>query len=74
MSLYDDIREGLKRALILNEKVELMDRSVQRLAQDVRSLADHLHDVDKRLIRIETMADLSVSARPRIEPPGGDSS
>ena len=63
MGLYDDIRDGLKRALLLNEKVESLDQSVSVLAKDVVRLADHVHEIDKRLVRIETLADMSRQGR-----------
>ena len=63
MGLYDDIRDGLKRALILNEKVGSLDHSVGGLAKDVMRLADHVHEIDKRLVRIETLADLPRQGR-----------
>lgn len=67
MSLYDDIRDGLKRALVLNEKVAALDRTVQGLAHDLMRVSDRVQEIDKRLVRIETMADMSVGTRPRLE-------
>ena len=66
MSLYEDIRDGLKNALLLNEKVERLEDGISGLAQDVKTLAEHVHGIDKRVVRIETMVEVSVASRKQL--------
>lgn len=70
MSVYSDIRDGLQRALVLNELVEGLRADMSDLASRVTTMADRLHGMDKRLVRIETLAELSVSTKKRLENPG----
>ena len=67
MGWYEDIRSGLKHALLLNEKVERLEQAISGLADDVKSLARQGHELDKRLVRIETMAEVSLGRRKRLE-------
>jgi hypothetical protein len=67
MSVVKDILDGLKTAIELNSKVVSVGNAVDRLATDVR-------DLDRRLVRVETIIEI---ARPdgatlRIAPPAGE--
>ena len=55
MSFFGDTFTGLKRLIQLDADVARLDRSVQKIETDVR---DH----DKRLVRIETLVEVSRSA------------
>ena len=67
MSVVKDILDGLKTAIELNSKVVSVGHAVERLATEMR-------DLDRRLVRVETIIEI---ARPdgstlRIAPPGGE--
>jgi hypothetical protein len=55
VSFFSDTFAGLKRLIQLDADVARLDRSVQKIETDVR---DH----DKRLVRIETLVEVSRSA------------
>jgi len=50
---------------ILKDTVKLTD-AVERLNKSVTSLSTDVKDIDKRLVRIETMAEMSLNKK-RIE-------
>ena len=56
MAAFDQIVEGVKEVL-------RMSGEIKRLADAVRELGTEVRDMDRRLVRIETMAELSQSAR-----------
>ncbi len=54
MSAIGDIKADLKTAVELTGKVDRLDRSVEGLASDLR-------DIDRRLIRVETIIEVTRS-------------
>lgn len=56
MAAFDQIVEGVKEVL-------RMSGEIKRLADAVRELGLEVRDIDRRLVRIETMAELAQSAR-----------
>ena len=56
MAAFDQIVEGVKEVL-------RMSGEIKRLADAVRELGTEVRDIDRRLVRIETMAELSQSSR-----------
>ena len=56
MAAFDQIVEGVKEVL-------RMSGEIKRLADAVRELGTEVRDMDRRLVRIETMAELAQSAR-----------
>jgi methyl-accepting chemotaxis protein len=63
MAAFDQIVEGVKEVL-------RMSGEIKRLADAVRELGSEVRDIDRRLVRIETMAELAQSARtPKRLPP-----
>ena len=56
MSLWTDLRDAIRQAILLQERVE-------RLIVDVGKTEDRLIDHDTRLTRIETMIALAQSRR-----------
>jgi len=57
MSLLSDVVAGLKTAIQLEERVTRMAASVSEVARDLR-------DIDKRLVRVETVIEIGLSNRP----------
>ena len=63
MSITDRVLDALKYAVLLESRVSTLADSVAELARDVRGM-------DRRLVRLETMAELASRpprARPAIE-------
>ena len=56
MAAFDQIVEGVKEVL-------RMSGEIKRLADAVRELGTEVRDIDRRLVRIETMAELAQSTR-----------
>ena len=56
MAAFDQIVEGVKEVL-------RMSGEIKRLADAVRELGTEVRNIDRRLVRIETMAELAQSAR-----------
>jgi len=56
MSLWTDLRDAIRQAILLQERVE-------RLIVDVGKTEDRLIDHDRRLTRIETMIAMAQSRR-----------
>lgn len=52
MAALDRVIEGVKEVLRMSDEVK-------RLAEGMKSLAAEVRDMDKRLIRIETMAEIA---------------
>lgn len=56
MAAIDRIIDGVKEVL-------RMTGEVKRLSDEVRSLAIEVREIDRRLVRIETLAELSRTQR-----------
>ena len=56
MAAFEQIVEGVKEVL-------RMSGEIKRLADVVRELGVEVREIDRRLVRIETMAELAQSAR-----------
>ena len=69
MSSLGDALEAIRNVVLMQERLEVMDRKVDRLANDVKGLSDYAAAIDKRVVRIETIVEMGVrsSAQPRIE-------
>ena len=52
MSIWRELRDGVRQAIVLQERLE-------RLGEDVHKMADRVLDHDRRLLRIETMIELA---------------
>ena len=59
MTALGDAFATIKNVMLLQERVEGVQRDVQRLNVDVRGLNDYIVAVDKRVIRIETMIEMN---------------
>jgi ABC-type microcin C transport system duplicated ATPase subunit YejF len=56
MSILADVVAGLKSAIQLEERVKGMAANVSDMAREVR-------DIDKRLVRVETVIEVGLSGR-----------
>lgn len=56
MAIGDKLFELIKSSMILNERVQTLSEKVDRMDSDVK-------DINKRLVRIETLAELAQKSR-----------
>jgi len=56
MSVLTDVLAGLKTAIQLEERVKSMAANVSELARETR-------DIDRRLVRVETVIEVGMFAR-----------
>jgi hypothetical protein len=64
MSILTDVLAGLKTAIQLEERVKGMAGNVSEMAREMR-------DIDKRLVRVETVIEVGLSARGTVATPAG---
>lgn len=68
MAAFDRILDGIKEVLRVTDEIK-------RLSEGVKMLAIEVRDIDRRLVRIETMAEIAkaqASSRPRRKLPTSD--
>ena len=56
MSAWADLREGIRRAILMQERVE-------RLSGGIQKVEEQLLNHDRRLVRIETMIEIAQQGR-----------
>jgi hypothetical protein len=64
MSILTEVLTGLKTAIQLEERVKTMAGNVSEMAREMR-------DIDKRLVRVETVIEVGLSARGSSASPAG---
>ena len=70
MSTLSDALAALKNIVLLQERLENVQRDIARVSGDVAAVNDYALSIDKRVIRIETMIEMTRSgsgSTPRIE-------
>jgi len=71
MSAFGDAMKAVKDVILMQASIERLDEDFQRLTDDVRGAKDAIVDLDKRLVRIETLVEMSGGGRggqpPRLE-------
>jgi hypothetical protein len=69
MSAMSDAFAALKNVMLMAERIDGLRSDMSRSADDLRSLTEKVHSLDKRVLRIETMIEMSDrgSNQPRIE-------
>jgi hypothetical protein len=69
MSALSDALKGIRQVLLLQDQVQRLEQLTERQGQEIGRLADDLISVDKRVVRIETMIEMSgrAGSPPRIE-------
>ena len=58
MSMFSNALTALKQVVLLQDRVERMEKRLDTLNDDVDGLADMSHDLDKRLYALERIIDL----------------
>ena len=59
MSVVGDAFTALKNIVLIQERIDIMQRDIARISGDVAGVNDYVLAVDKRVIRIETMIEMS---------------
>lgn len=70
MSAFGEAKTGLKNVMLMQERMDGLRGDVWRIAEDVRAVTTKVHGLNERVIRIETMIDMSRPSGgsvPRIE-------
>lgn len=63
MAATDRFFAAIKDVLLLTEEVKRLNKQLETLASSVEQMSNRIHDVDRRLVRIETMAEMTTQAR-----------
>jgi len=71
MSALGDAYKAIESVILLRARVETLEKSVQMAVEELKQQGRDLFDHERRLIRIETMIEMTRSglgaATPRIE-------
>ncbi len=69
MSAFGDAYKAIESVILLRSRVENLERALDKVADDVKQDGRDLLDHERRLIRIETMIEMSGrgGGYPRIE-------
>ena len=68
MSSLGDAMTALKNVILMQERIQTLQKEIERVAGDVSGLNDYCVALDKRVVRIETMIEMSARA-PAPQPP-----
>jgi hypothetical protein len=69
MSAFGDAYKAIESVILLKSRIESLERSLDKIVEDIKQDGRDLLDHERRLIRIETMIEMSSrgSGQPRIE-------
>ncbi|HEX8055770.1 MAG TPA: hypothetical protein VF481_03865 [Novosphingobium sp.] len=69
MSSLGDALQALKNVLLMQSGIARMQEDIVQTVSDLRGLREYVNEVDKRVVRIETMIEMSGrgSRPPQIE-------
>ncbi len=67
MSAFGDAYKAIESVILLRSRVEGLEKSLDKLIDEVKQDGRDLLDHERRLIRIETMIEMSGRTPPRLE-------
>lgn len=69
MSALSDALQGIRQVLLLQDQVKRLETLGEKQTAALGKLSDDLISIDKRVVRIETMIEMSarMAPQPRIE-------
>ncbi|WP_375288926.1 hypothetical protein [Sphingomonas sp.] len=69
MSFIGDAMKTIESVVLLRSKVDLLDKELAATNEEVRRVIGTIIQIDRRLVRLETIEELRTGARPlpRIE-------
>ena len=59
MSAFGDAYKAIESVILLRSRVEALERAIEKVADDVKQDGRDLLDHERRLIRIETMIEMT---------------
>ena len=65
MSAAGDAYNALKNVMLMQERVDGLRSDISRTADDLRSLTEKVFEIDKRVVRIETMIEMTAPRGPQ---------
>ena len=66
MSAFGDAYKAIESVILLRSRVETLERAIEKVADDVKQDGRDLLDHERRLIRIETMIEMSAGRQSRL--------
>jgi hypothetical protein len=69
VSAFGDAYKAIESVILLRSRVEGLERSIDKVIDDLKQDGRDLLDHERRLIRIETMIEMSgrIPARPKLK-------
>jgi hypothetical protein len=59
VSAFGDAMIGLKNVMLMQERIDGLRGDIAQTAQDLRTVTEKVQNLNERVIRIETMIDMS---------------
>ena len=69
MSAFGDALKGVKQLLLMQDQIQRLEKISDRQNATIDDLADDVIAIDKRLIRIETMIEMTMARAAPPSPP-----
>jgi phage shock protein A len=71
MSALGDAMKGIRQILLMQDQIQRLEAVAVRQNQSIDQLADDLIAMDRRIIRIETMIEMTTGrpSQPTAQPP-----
>lgn len=69
MSAISDALKGLKQVLLLQEQVGHLERGAERQRDEIKALGKDVIGLDKRIVRIEAMIEMTMARAAPSSPP-----
>jgi len=66
VSAFGDAYKAIESVILLRSRVENLERAIEQVADDVKQDGRDLLDHERRLIRIETMIEMSGNRQPKL--------
>ena len=64
MSTLGDVLAALRKVILLEDNVTQLQRQVEALTEDGRRTRGYIDGIDRRLVRIETMVEMTTGRAP----------
>ena len=58
MSAFSDAMTAVRNVILMQSRLERLERDVEHLSDNLDGLKDYAFSLDKRLVRIETVAEM----------------
>lgn len=68
MSSLGDAFAALRNVLLMQSDLERIEEQMGKLAEDMRGLRDYSVTIDKRVVRLETMVEMTAARASRTQP------